>query len=81
MVHGMIPLTQARTGIPYMVQSIAKGTDQIDRLREIGLIERAPISLVKSDRNGVIICLKGARLALSNSLAEKIMVRTLAVRD
>jgi Fe2+ transport system protein FeoA len=81
MIHGMIPLTQARAGTPYLVQSIAERSAQTDRLREIGLIERAPISLLKSDRNGVIICLKGARLALSNSLAEKVMVRTLAVRD
>jgi Fe2+ transport system protein FeoA len=81
MIHGTIPLTQARTGTSYLVQTISERSDQADRLREIGLIERAPISLLKSDRNGVIVCLKGARLALSNSLAEKVMVRTMAVRD
>jgi Fe2+ transport system protein FeoA len=77
MVHAVIPLTQARAGTEYRVQSIAERSDQTDRLREIGLIERAPISLLKSDRNGVIICLKGARLALSNSIAEKVIVRTM----
>jgi Fe2+ transport system protein FeoA len=81
MIHGSIPLTQALIGRTYAVQSIAEGSDHTGRLREIGLIERAPISLLKSDRNGVIICLKGARLALSSSIAEKVMVRTMAVRD
>lgn len=81
MIHGAIPLTQAKPGTAYMVQTIGERSDQADRLREIGLIERAPISLLKTDRNGVIICLKGSRLALSNSIAEKVIVRARAVRD
>ena len=80
MNHEMIALTQARPGTSCMVHSIAERSEKTERLREIGLIERTHISVLKSDRDGVIICLKGARLALSHSIAEKITVRTLAVR-
>ena len=41
MIYGIIPLTQARTGTSYLVQTISERSDQADRLREIGLIERA----------------------------------------
>ena len=80
MNHDEIPLTQLRPGTSCTVRSIAEKSEQTDRLREMGLIERTHISVLKSDRDGVIICLKGARLALSYSIAEKITVRTLAVR-
>jgi Fe2+ transport system protein FeoA len=70
-------LNRVRTGIAVRVKRLLAEPEVAQRLREIGLCEEQIVKLLASQMN--IICLVcNARLALSNQLAELILVEPVA---
>ena len=70
------PLNQVRAGIAVRVRQLCATPELADRLREIGFCEDRIIKLLTSHTN--IICLVcNTRLALSEQLAQKILVEPL----
>ena len=71
------PLNQVRAGIAVRVRQLCAAPELADRLREIGFGEDRIIKLLTSHNN--IICLVcNTRMALSEALAQKILVEPLS---
>jgi ferrous iron transport protein A len=71
------PLNQVRAGIAVRVRQLCATPELADRLREIGFGEDRIIKLLTSHNN--IICLVcNTRMALSEQLAQKILVEPLS---
>lgn len=69
----MCPLTHIEAGTVVCVKQLAHAPDVRDRLREMGLCEEQRVKLVS--RQSSIICqVCNARVALSEELAEAILV-------
>jgi ferrous iron transport protein A len=74
--NSLCPLNQVRAGIAVRVRQLCASPELAARLREIGFGEDRIIKLLTSHTN--IICLVcNTRLALSEQLAQKIMVEPL----
>jgi|ERR1043166_1169195 Fe2+ transport system protein FeoA len=74
--NSLCPLNQVRAGIAVRVRQLCATPELSERLREIGFGEDRIIKLLTSSTN--IICLVcNTRLALSDQLAQKIMVEPL----
>jgi len=73
----LCPLSQVQSGVAVRIKQLCASPHVADRLREIGLCEDQIIRLLTSSTN--IICLVcNARLALSEQLAQTILVEPLA---
>jgi Fe2+ transport system protein FeoA len=71
------PLNQVRAGIAVRVRQLCAAPELADRLREIGFGEDRIIKLLTSHNN--IICLVcNTRMALSQALAQQILVEPLS---
>ncbi|PWU14682.1 MAG: hypothetical protein C5B50_16905 [Verrucomicrobia bacterium] len=69
----LCPLNQVRAGIAVRIKQLCASSEVAARLREIGLGEQQVVRLLTSSTN--IICLVcNARLALSEQLAQNILV-------
>ena len=69
----LCPLNRVKTGIAVRVKRLLAEPEVAQRLREIGFGEESVVRLLTSHTN--VICLVcNARLALSTSLAESILV-------
>jgi Fe2+ transport system protein FeoA len=74
--NSLCPLNQVRAGIAVRVRQLCATPELAERLREIGFGEDRIIKLLTSHTN--IICLVcNTRLALSEQLAQKILVEPL----
>jgi Fe2+ transport system protein FeoA len=72
----LCPLNQVRAGIAVRVRQLCASPELAERLREIGFGEDRIIKLLTSHTN--IICMVcNTRLALSEQLAQKILVEPL----
>ena len=67
------PLSRVQTGVAVRIKQLCAAPDVQNRLREIGLCEDQVIRLVTS-RNNFICQVCNARLALSEQLAQLILV-------
>ncbi len=73
-----MPLTMSAAGQWVRVAGVC-GCGAAERLADMGLIEGCRLQVVRPSAGGpVMICLKGARLALGRGLAGKILVQPLA---
>ena len=71
--HPLCPLNRVRAGIAVRVRQVCAAPELADRLRELGFCEDRVIKLLTSHNN--IICLVcNTRLALSEQLAQTILV-------
>lgn len=70
-----MPLLFTSAGDEVRVSSIGGNAVVKQRLNEIGFIVGAPISVVQKIATGLIVNVKGARIALDRSMAGKILVR------
>src|SRR5215467_10664448 len=74
--NSLCPLNQVRAGIAVRVRQLCATPELAERLREIGFGEDRIIKLLTSHTN--IICMVcNTRLALSEQLAQKILVEPL----
>ena len=71
------PLSVVKAGTTVCIKELAAAPEVRDRLREMGLGEEQRIKLLSSETN-VICQVCNARLALSEKLAETILVEPLA---
>ena len=70
------PLTHVRAGTAVRIKQLAASPDETHRLREMGFCEERKIRLLSSNAN-VICQVCNARLAISEKLAENILVESL----
>ena len=75
--HPLCPLNRVRVGIAVRIKQLCASPEVSGRLREIGMGEDQIVKLLTS--HGNIICLVcNARLALSEQLAQNILVEPVA---
>ena len=69
-----MPLTMMDTGMEATVKTI-RGKDQTRQfLRNLGFVEGEKVSVVSSLAGNVIVSVKDTRVAISQSMASRIMV-------
>jgi Fe2+ transport system protein FeoA len=71
--HPLCPLSCIQAGIAVRIKQLCASPEIADRLREIGFCEEQIVKLVTS-RNNIICLVCNARLALSEQLAQRILV-------
>src|SRR5258708_38479988 len=77
--HPLCPLNRVKAGVAVRVKQLCATPQFADRLREIGFCEDAIVKLLTSHDN--IICLVcNTRLALSEQLAQRILVEPISDR-
>ncbi len=69
-----MPLSMVGEGRETTVRSVRGKTWCADRLREMGFVDKAKVMVIRADGSGLIVGINGTRLALSNSLANQILV-------
>lgn len=70
----MMPLTMAQSGAEHMVRQIT-GKDETRRfLASLGFVEGGKVSVVSEIAGNLIVNVKDARIALSKSMASRILV-------
>lgn len=67
------PLSAARRGEALVVRHLIGGSEDCQRLREMGIREEASVSVVCSG-GAVIARVQGAKICLSRSMAEAVFV-------
>ena len=73
----LCPLNRIKAGVAVRIKQLCAAPELRDRLREIGFCEDRVVKLLTSHNN--IICLVcNTRLALSEQVAQKILVETLS---
>ena len=69
-----MPLTMLDTGVETTIKTI-RGKDRTRQLlQNMGFIEGSRISIVSSMAGNLIVSVKDSRVAISNSMASRIMV-------
>ena len=75
----LCPLNRVKAGVAVRIKQLCAAPELRDRLREVGFYENRVVKLLTSHRN--IICLIcNTRLALSEQMAQKILVEPLPDR-
>lgn len=69
------PLTTATSGQPVLFVSVSAGRNLTHRLAEMGLTPGVEMTVVQNRRGPLLLSVRGTRLALGRSMAQKIMVR------
>jgi Fe2+ transport system protein FeoA len=69
----LCPLSQVKAGMVVCIKKLDASPELTDRLREMGFCEQQRIKLLRR-HNGLICQVCNARLALSDKLAEAILV-------
>lgn len=69
-----MPLTVADTGVEYVVKRIGGKPEVRQHLENLGFVVGSVVSLINSIGGNVIIKVKESRVAISQEMAQKIMV-------
>jgi len=70
----MLPLTMAKTGEPALVRKIT-GRDEVrQHLAELGFVVNSDVTVVSELSGNLIVQVKGSRIALDKSMANRIMI-------
>ena len=72
--EAVCPLSRVQVGVRVCVKQLTSRPEVCDRLRELGVVEDQEIRLVSRQHN-VICQICNARVALSEALAEAILVK------
>ncbi|HHU06032.1 MAG TPA: ferrous iron transport protein A [Clostridiales bacterium] len=70
----MMPLRMARIGETNCIRKITGKDDVKQRLAELGLVVGGEVTLVSEIFGNIIVSVKGSRIALDNSMADRILV-------
>ncbi len=68
-----LPLSMVRAGNRVRVRSISGRDDTRRFLNKLGFVEDAEVSVVSETNGNVIVCIKGARVAISQSMARRVL--------
>ena len=69
-----MPLTFAQLNQEYVIVRIT-GKDKVRaHLRNLGFVENEKVSVIQSIQGNLIVSIKGVRVALDKSLANRIMI-------
>lgn len=69
-----MPLTFAQMNTQYIITKIT-GQDKVrTHLRDLGFVENETVSVIQSIQGNLIVEIKGIRVALDKSLANRIMI-------
>ena len=72
---GGTPLSRAAAGQPLRLVSLGAGRELRTRLAALGLFPGTELSLARASRHGpVVVAVKGTRLVLGRSMADRILV-------
>lgn len=69
-----MPLTVADTGVEYVIKRIGGKPEVRQHLENLGFVIGSVVSLINSIGGNVIIKVKESRVAISQEMAQKIMV-------
>lgn len=70
----MMPLTLAAIGEEYIIRRIGGNTEVRTHLQNLGFVPGGTVTVVNSMSGNLIVNVKGARVAISKEMAQKIMV-------
>ena len=70
----MMPLTFAGTGESYVIQRIGGKPEVRKHLENLGFVAGAEVSVVNTMGGTLIVKVKEARVAISQEMAQKIMI-------
>ncbi|MDD6503263.1 MAG: FeoA family protein [Oscillospiraceae bacterium] len=70
----MMPLTFAGTGEAYVIQRIGWKPEVRKHLENLGFVAGAEVSIVNTMGGNLIVKVKEARVAISQEMAQKIMI-------
>lgn len=70
----MMPLTLADTGEEYVVKRIGGKPDVKKHLENLGFVAGSGVSVINTIGGNVIVKVKESRVAISQEMAQKIMV-------
>ncbi|MGM9585641.1 MAG: ferrous iron transport protein A [Faecousia sp.] len=70
----MMPLTVADTGKTYVIRRIGGKPEVRQHLENLGFVVGAVVSLITAIGGNVIVKVKESRVAISQEMAQKIMV-------
>ena len=70
----MLPLTFAGTGESYVIQRIGGKPEVRKHLENLGFVAGAEVSIVNTMGGNLIVKVKEARVAISQEMAQKIMI-------
>ena len=70
----MIPLTMAKAGETVKIRRIS-GRDEVrQHLAELGFVENSDIAVISELGGNLIVQVKGSRIALDKTMANRIMI-------
>ena len=70
----MIPLMMARMGEVQSIKKITGKDDAKQFLKNLGFVEGSEITIISQIQGNVIVKIKDSRIAISKSMANRIMV-------
>lgn len=70
----MMPLTFADVGTDYVVRKISGKPEVKKHLENLGFVVGADVSVINSIGGNVIVKVKESRVAISQEMAQKIMI-------
>lgn len=70
----MVPLTMARSGETGIIKKIAGRDDVRQHLAELGFVTGAKVTVVNEIDGNMIVDVKGSRVAIGKSMANRILV-------
>lgn len=70
----MMPLTMARAGDTVTIQQIRGKDETRQHLAAMGFVEFGPVTIISEIAGNLILQVKGSRIALDKSMANRIMI-------
>lgn len=70
----MMPLTLAERGIPEIIKKIGGKPEVRRHLENLGFVPGADVTVISTLGGNIIVNVKGARVAVSREMAQKIMI-------
>jgi len=69
-----MPLLYADIGVQYYIERITASAEILKRLEAMGFLRNTPVKVVSINNFGVIIEIKGSRVAMDKKMAREIIV-------
>lgn len=71
---GMMPLTLANPGEEVLIRKVGGNPETKKHLENLGFVAGGSVTVISMFAGNVIVNVKGARVAISREMAQKIMV-------
>ena len=69
-----MPLTLAGTGVPLEIKRISGSAEMKQHLSDLGFVVGGQVTVISASLGNVIVKIKDARVAISEEMANKIIV-------